>query len=567
MSDIYKDLENFQHYAQSFLKIRTKNLTLERIKFNIFQIKLAELIVELVAKGVPIRIIILKARQLGISTFIEAYIFWRCSTSEYLKALVIANDRDNTTNLFEMSKRFYDQLPEPLKPMKRYSNEKRLVYENPDETQREMNPGLMSEIFVQTAGKSSAGRSSTNSLIHGSEVAFWPHAGTLVSGMLSSCPLEPGTFVALESTANGVSGDGEEFYNRWESAMAKESLNTGEARFMPIFFPWYLNPEYSMRANHYFTPTYEENVLAEMYKLTKDQLCWRRYKIENEMGSALVKPEEQFMQEYPSNPEEAFIASGRPVFDIRKIDQDIKALSDLEYTRGELVGIDIDEREDGRYKFFKPEREFKAYAIGADVAEGVEGGDFSAMCIIDKEWNHVGSFHGHLAPDEFGREMCKAGEYFNNAVLAPEYNNHGISTLDKIRNLKYPHVYTRPMSEEDIKMGLKPKLAWHTNKKTKMKMLDDFVAAYRDGLFKPKDVDLLREMRSLVVESDGNVELTGKDRVVAACIALQAIDQAIAEEFRAFVPGKERFEKAPETIEEKIDLLARGRRGGTGYFD
>jgi len=157
-----------------------------------------------------------------------------------------------------------------------------------------------------------------------------------------------------------------------------------------------------------------------------------------------------------------------------------------------------------------------------------------------------------LPPDLFGKYLCIAGKKYNRALLAPEINNHGHATLAKIRDLEYGNIYTRLKREERTE-NLTKKLGWQTNTKTKMKMLDDFVAAYRDKLIKINDIDLLKEMLTLTVEPDGNVNLNGKDRVVAMCISLQAIKQAQGEDFEAIQPAiKPRF----KNMEEKMEWLS-----------
>ena len=205
-------------------------------------------------------------------------------------------------------------------------------------------------------------------------------------------------------------------------------------------------------------------------------------------------------------------------------------------------------------KIYKEPNPNEVYAIGADVAEGLETGDFSSAFVINKELEQVASYHGHCDPDLFGRFLCRLGQHYNSALLAPEVNNHGFTTLSVIKNAQYPHVYFR-MVKEEMSDAYTKKLGWNSNMKTKTKMLDDFVGAYRDHSIQINDVDLLREMLSVTIESDGGVNLNGKDRVVAAAIALQAINQAISEGFEAYVPGKNK--KMPTTKKEKLEKLSR----------
>jgi hypothetical protein len=202
-----------------------------------------------------------------------------------------------------------------------------------------------------------------------------------------------------------------------------------------------------------------------------------------------------------------------------------------------------------RVKIFEEPDPTKVYAIGADVAEGLEHGDFSTAFVVDKQMNQVASFCGHLDPDLLGGLLCRLGKMYNNALLAPEINNHGHATLAAIKNGNYRTIYYRLVKEE-LGDDYTKKFGWHTNVKTKSLMLDEFVAAYRDKTIRIRDPELYKEMLSITIEPNGDVKLNGKDRVVSACIALQAIKQAIAEGFKAYIPNKH-----PGKISTKVEKL------------
>lgn len=539
-------IEDLNFYSKKFLKILTKKSTLDPLIFNSYQSHITSVIQEQNKMRKPVRVIVLKARQLGISTWATSCLFHQAVTNYYKKGVVIANDQDSTSNLFTMAKRYYDFLPERMKPMKRYSNQKALVFENPDDKQRENNEGLLSSIIVENANKLTAGRSGTINLLHCSEVAFWKNAGTVVSGLFQAVPYEPGTMIILESTANGITGDGQEFHERWDAA------ENGDSEFTPIFFKWTDNPEYEIEPPHDFAPTpYERELLKEHKDLTPRKLAFRRYKIRNEMGSALLDPDDQFKQEYPLKPLEAFIASGRPVFKIDVITQRIKQIK----KKGE-------KQDNGIIIYDQPDNE-KFYAIGADVAEGLADGDASTIFVIDSDFKQVASYQGSIEPGDFGKLLCQVGELYNKALVAVEVNNHGHSVVSKMRDLRYTNVYTREVKEE-LSEEYTKKIGWHTNAKTKMKMLDEFVEAFRDNIIELNDKALLKEMSTLSVEQDGNVILNSKDRTVSACIAIQAIKQANYGDFKATNPNK--LNKEPKTLEDKLKYLEKRRKHGEFNF-
>lgn len=302
LKQILKDSEK---YMQRFLKIRTKSGSMVNFKLNSSQKRLNDKINELKRDGKPVRIIILKARQMGFSTLTEGRIFFETATTKLTNSFIIAHKEEASTNLFNMSKLFYEELPLLLRPMKKASNAKELIFENPTPNleEKQKAPGLRSKIKIDTAKNLDAGRSSTIHNLHASEVAFWDNAETVMLGLMQAIPNTPNTMAVIESTANGVGGY---FYDMWQKA------KRGENDFVAMFFPWYEHDEYRMEVPKDFTLTDEEKELKALYNLTDDQLVWRRWAIRNNCGGDV----EQFKQEYPSNDEEAFMTSGRPRFNI-----------------------------------------------------------------------------------------------------------------------------------------------------------------------------------------------------------------------------------------------------------
>ena len=163
-------------YSEKFLKILTKQGNLNPLVFNKYQLYMDRKIKDIELSGRPVRIIVLKARQIGISTFSAANVYFRTATKKYQKGVVIANDIDNTNNLFTMCKRYWSFSPEFIRPMKRRENSKALVFENPEDKSRKSSPGLLSSIHLESANKLTAGRSGTIHHLHCSEVAYWTNA-------------------------------------------------------------------------------------------------------------------------------------------------------------------------------------------------------------------------------------------------------------------------------------------------------------------------------------------------------------------------------------------------------
>lgn len=535
------DLEDLGQYQENCLRIVDKAGENRAFGANFYQRQLNEIARE---RTRPLRLLILKCRQIGASTWGASFVYQRTATQFHKSGMIIADSDENSTGLFEKCKSFYDWSPEVTRPKKKYSNEKALVFDDPSGE-----CGLNSKISVATAGNMGAGRSKTLQYLHASEFAYWPNAAQVSTGLFQSVPLLNNTAIIIESTANGVTGKGGEFYNR-----CLRSLD-GDNDWRFVFFSWLDNPEYEIIPPRGFKRTPEEQELATRYPaLTDAKIMFRRYKIENEMGSALIDPRDQYKQEFPFTPEEAFISSGRPVFRAEEIHEAIRKAKQKKGIKGRFDGTGaFIEDERGSVIVFERPKMGKAYGVGADVAEGLEGGDFSTASVMDKDFNQVAVYCGHIDPDRFGAFLVTLAKFYNGALLAPESNNHGYAVLTSIKNCGYYKVYKREVKEE-LGLELQDKVGWHTNVKTKMQMIDELVAAFRDKSVAINCEATLREMMTIAIGDDGNIEMNSKDRTVALAIGIQALKQVSnAGEHKAFIPGK----VAPKdplkmTVEEKM---------------
>ena len=280
-----------------------------------------------------------------------------------------------------MNKLFYEELPAPIKPMMKASNARELLFENPtrDPVEKMKNPGFKSSIRCVPATGSSVGRSYTLTNVHASEAAFWPRMYDVFTALFQAVPAEPGTSIIVETTPNGFN----EFKKFWDDSVA------GNTDFIPLFFPWYEDPDYRKPVPPGTKWTAEELKMQELYGLDDEQLSWRRWCITNNMAGQ----EEQFKQEYPSNPEEAFLMSGNPFFDNETV---INRMVELEkepklLRRGRYVYEEAENHkpenwrfvEDPRgevYIYAEPERRIP-YVVGGDTAG--DGSDRFTAHVID----------------------------------------------------------------------------------------------------------------------------------------------------------------------------------------
>lgn len=304
-------------YAKHCLQIRGKE-SIQNFELNKAQRYVHDILEKQRKETGKVRAIILKGRQQGVSTYVEARFMWKVTHSKGARAFILTHEETASQNLFEMAKRYYDNLPPQIKPSLSASNAKDLHFDLLD-----------SGYKIGTAGNKSVGRSQTNQFFHGSEVAFWPNAAEHAKGILQTVPNSKGTEVIYESTANGV---GNFFHEQWKLA------ESGESDFIAIFVPWHWQDEYKEKAPDNFARTEEEDQLIEVYGLDNDQLQWRRKKI-IELSAGGIDGERSFKQEYPLNAVEAFQVSGsdgliRPQYILKARNSDVNGNGSL------VVGVD-----------------------------------------------------------------------------------------------------------------------------------------------------------------------------------------------------------------------------------
>lgn len=331
-------------------------------------------------------------------------------------------------------------------------------------------PKIDSKIMVLPSTEN-VGRGYTLNYVLATEVAFWEKAEEKMTTLEASA--EKGTIV-IESTPSDV---GTYFHKTWVSDGSD-----------------YAKKEYGW-----------------WWGYTEEEI--RR--IEKRMNDP-----QRFAREY----ELMFLTAGRPVFDaymIKKMRSNILRVGD-EYPKGS--GKFVEQAPDKLVIYRKPEPD-KVYVVGGDVAEGVDGGDFSVATIFDRATGEeVAFYRGHLAPDNFGKLLNTWGRYYNNALMVVEINNHGISTLMTLRNLAYPSLYFRPNKFDSLATTYSDKIGWKTNKLTRPILIDDLAQGLRDGIILLHSKTTIDEMMTFVYDTLGDmVSLPGyhDDGIFASGIAYQ----------------------------------------------
>lgn len=285
ISKLQRLKDDLPYFASSFLIIKSKTKGTIHFVLNDIQLDFHYKIITRKRAGLPCKFVVVKARQLGLSTYIEARLFHRILFEKAKNAYILADKHDTASSIFAMTKLYYDELPSGFQiPLLNNSS-------------KMLSLSTKSLIRVGTAGADVIGRGTTNNFFHGSEVAFWKNSAEIVSGVLQTIPEDSDSEIFLESTTNGTTGDGLYFYD-----MANIGLDE-KSEFQTIFYPWFRNKEYKKQLIEPITLDEYEKFLVKTYALDNEQIFWRRNKLQNEFKGR----EHLFRQEYPANLTEAFL--------------------------------------------------------------------------------------------------------------------------------------------------------------------------------------------------------------------------------------------------------------------
>jgi len=271
------------YFAERCLKLRPKTGGMTAFAFNPAQLELHRRLEEQKAKTGKVRAVVLKARQMGISTYIAARFYKRTIHNPGLRTIIIAHEKPASNNLFKLVKRFNDNMPDELRPSVGISNAQELIFDKID-----------SGYGVSVATEDGAGRSDTSQMLHASEASRWVSMGEQLAALLQTVPRIDGSEIVIETTGNEF---GDEFHQFWRATEA------GENEFIGVFLPWTLDPAYRAKPPQDFRRTDEEAALADLHGLDDEQLYWRRLKVSE------MRDEDRFKSEYPLTSDEAFLAS------------------------------------------------------------------------------------------------------------------------------------------------------------------------------------------------------------------------------------------------------------------
>jgi hypothetical protein len=491
------------------LKIVNKAAQVVRYAPNAAQHYVDHLCYQQIKRGIPVRMIDLKARQRGISTAIEARFFERVNRRPNVHAVVASADTVSTDKVFAMFRRFQLEVPADVRRQTKRSNKKEIEYAHPHS----------SSMLCQTAGKDVLGRGGTTQYVHGTEVAFWPDAATQLLGLLQEVPKLPETEVHIESTANGVGGA---FHDRyWEAVEQRKRYPDDWSGYTPLFLPWYTHDEYLLTPPDHLLDGHgrlalipdepycevecRDTLAAGGVNLSDAQLYWRRVTIRDECGADL----RTFWQEYPSTDREAFVATGYNIFSQAVLDRHERNCRDpiaqVVFVRRDstikpqsvATGMDC-------WKIWRWPHKNHEYIVYGDVCEGLfadtaKGGsdpDYHYAGVFDRR-NHelVGTFCGRCDTSIYGVQMALAGRFYHDAIASPEINSCGLAVLNELKRDNYPNIYQRQTGEEEYAEEDTSRLGYRTtvlNRKSGLEFLRTTLNADAITIFDRTIIDELR---------------------------------------------------------------------------
>jgi hypothetical protein len=459
----------------------------------------------------------LKARQIGWSTLATGFQVWWALFKPESEIIDVSRTEREAKDLLAKSMRGYRNLPEWMKEKVRPVSD----------TQTEVVFSNGSKIASHPSASDPA-RGTSASLIIVDEWAFLPNPEEAWASIEPVADIG-GRIIGL-STANGW---GNFFHTLWVEAKA------GQNQFSTQFFGWDAVPE-------------------------RDR-AW----FEAKRASL---PSWQLAQEYPSSEREAFIQSGRNV-----VEQDVldRVVPQPALLQGHLADRDV--AGGGSFQFLPGDNDVldvwqepeagKTYVLGADVAEGLEHGDFSSAHVVCADTGEVvAHWHGHFPPDLFAVELYRLGGWYNWALLAPEANNHGLTVVTALRQLRYPKLF-RNRSLGTVRREQTQRFGWFTTTVTKPILVDELVANLRNDVLQLFCEATKAELETFTRDSKGRMKGSPHDdRVISLGVANQMLKYAFSKPYFEQVDDEWTWDwwaslpRAGERADDGLWVIGGGRR-------
>lgn len=518
---------DFAYWAARCVKIRDK-LTGQQVPFvlNRAQRRVLSMMEKKRKSNKPIRLIMLKSRQWGGSTLIQIYMSWiQLVHRTNWHSVICAHNKDASRTIRSMYTGLLEDYPAEFSedPRKKMSFS---AFEGAQNIRiiKERN----CRVTLASAEAQDAIRGSDISMAHMSEVAYWKTSAShdpmdFLRAVSSSIPLAPMTFLAIESTANGV---GNFFHTEWLRA------EKGESDKMAVFVPWYESDIYSLKLSNpkafWLSLNAYERRLWSKHGCTLEQINWYRHKMTE------YAKKEQMHAEFPTTPEEAFVNSDANVFSQDKIEFLRKNCREPE--RGE-IGRDGVFRKDSRGElevWTLPEAGGN-YVVAVDVGARTERGDWSVIAAVrDGDCPEVvAQWRGHIDHDLLAEKAMRIATFYNEALLAIESNSLESAdestvsaTVLHLIGRKYSRTYRRNRTRSNA--AYPDGVGFHTNIHTKSLIINNLIEAVRESSYVERDHRACNELATYCRLPNGSYrarEGQHDDILMTRAIALYLISE------------------------------------------
>lgn len=477
---------------------------------------------ELQRKKKLLRLIVLKARRVGISSLTDALMVTHCLASDGKKAMIVSHEYKSSAGLIEVPMNLVTKAVTGQPTLQS-------VLGIPAPNKHEIRfpfPHGESTLEIATAGNLSGGRGLSLSFLHLSEAARYGGIESF-GALLPTVPRDPETCIVIESTANGRAFDGELFYDYWCDAVERQS------EFVPVFIPWMDDP--TCVADPHLADDApvddEERMLIKEFKCSKSQLAWRRVTLNTECKGYLPL----FHQEYPHTADSAFISTGDPAFDQGEVAYAESTVTPPEYCgalhRGASDTPEFEATESGLLKLWRKPLPNHHYYVGADAARGTDEGDFAAIIVWDGDTGEQCASYAERINPEVLADMCDMlGRYYNKAMVNIELTgNLGLWAQSVLRDRhKYSNLYRWRGRDDRIRdVKARSSIGWETTMRTRVLAMDAYRCALREKRLTVYDEALLQQMER-ATRKDGmrwDVERGHDDLLMAALVGWIAREQ------------------------------------------
>jgi hypothetical protein len=568
------ELSNFLDRAKHLYHIRSENNTLVTYEPNEAQIILNNIKEEEFERSMSIdgvkkcKLILLKSRQIGGTTDTAVFNLDTMLNLDLAYGLVLAHDDKSTNIIYEKYKVAYNNIPDIIEIVDEDGNkiDKGVYYEVKPNTESytgyklQFSNKTKSRLLVRTAGAGdNVGRGDTLNFVHLSEGASYDHFDDVLTSINQSLPRTAFNYSIIESTANGISGKGEGFYNLWKKSVDEwEKFKSGRSTtfegYRPVFISWYEMKKYrkdlvngelievedsvnfgSPENKKRFFDT-EKFVIEEIFKDNREEglraVNWYRWCVKENCNYDYARAR----REYPTFPEDAFLSTDLCFFDTTRL---FTVLNNYEKEEPEFERGFIDYDSYGELEFIedpfgdlkiweKPDPTYmNRYIVSLDPSYGMEEGDYSCMFVFDRlEQKFVAKWYGNMKEDLVADELLKIAYYYNEALVIPEMNLNTVMTLIKPDGLM---PYSGEIYQRHIKSRNSDEYGFHTLGNTRKLLLDTYNAWLREDYYKIPDIESLKEHISFIKRKGQNgipkyeaAEGKHDDQVIAMALCIIA---------------------------------------------